>query len=74
MAIEELVFVNAVCTPAIDAAKEALSALEDWAADIVSTLPAREEDVVVNVVFTVVIDAANDELFEFTVLVKLSIF
>ena len=71
--MEELAVVNAVLTSVIDAAKDALSILEDCAADIVSILPANEDDVVVNVVFTVVIDAANDELFEFTVLVKPSI-
>jgi hypothetical protein len=66
------VFVNAVLTSVIDAAKDALSILEDWLAAIVSIRPANEDDVVVNVVFTVVMLAAKDALFVFTVLVKLS--
>ena len=74
MAIEELAFVNAVLTSVIEAAMEELSTLDDCAAEIVSILPAREEDVVVNVVFTVLILAANDALLVLTVLVKLSIF
>jgi hypothetical protein len=73
VAVEELTVVKAPRTSVIDAAKEALSKepVPAWAAEIVSNLPANDEEKFVEVVLIVVIDDASDALFVLIALLKL---
>lgn len=68
--------VSALLTSVILAARDALSRdpVRVCAAEIVSILPAKDDDAFTNVVFAVDIDAAKDELFVVIELDNVSIF
>jgi hypothetical protein len=75
VASEALVLANAVLISVTDAANDALSIdpVPSAAAEMMSILPARDDDASTNVVFTVLIVAAKEALFVFIVLTILSI-